>query len=99
MGIGASVAAVTLGATVVEKHLTLRRADGGVDSEFSMEPDEFGNLVREAEIARQALGKVQFGPSEGDDRSFELIFIPGITGNAQMLTLKKARNHLLNCET
>jgi N-acetylneuraminate synthase len=69
MGIGASVAAVTLGATVVEKHLTLRRQDGGVDSEFSMEPEEFGQLVREAEVARQAVGSIRFGPSKGDEAS------------------------------
>jgi pseudaminic acid synthase len=69
MGIGASVAAVTLGASVVEKHVTLKRSDGGVDSEFSMEPEEFGSLVQEANVARQALGVVRFGPSSGDQAS------------------------------
>ena len=66
LGIGASVAAVALGATVVEKHLTLRRLDGGVDSGFSMEPLEFEALVRESEVARQAVGKIVFGPSSED---------------------------------
>jgi N-acetylneuraminate synthase len=68
-GIGASVAAVTLGASVVEKHVTISRSDGGLDSEFSMEPDEFEDLVREAEVARQSVGAVSFGPSSGDEAS------------------------------
>ena len=69
LGIGAAVAAVTLGASVVEKHVTLDRAAGGVDSVFSMEPNEFGQLVRESEIARQAVGVVFFGPNEEDELS------------------------------
>jgi len=69
LGIGASVAAVTLGASVVEKHVTIDRSDGGVDSQFSMEPGEFEDLVREAEVARQSLGRVSFGPSPGDEAS------------------------------
>jgi N-acetylneuraminate synthase len=69
LGIGASVAAVTVGASVVEKHVTISRSDGGVDSEFSMEPKEFGDLVREAEVAKQSLGSVRFGPSPGDEAS------------------------------
>lgn len=66
LGIGVAVAAVTLGATVVEKHVTLDRADGGVDSGFSMEPEEFSQLVTECDRAAMALGEVHFGPSEGD---------------------------------
>jgi len=69
MGIGASIAAVTLGAVVVEKHLTLRRIDGGVDSNFSMEPEEFKSLIMEAELARQSVGKINFGPSADDSPS------------------------------
>ena len=69
MGVGAAVAAVAHGATIVEKHFTLRRADGGVDSTFSLEPDEFGLLVTETERAWQSLGKVQFGPSVAEKRS------------------------------
>jgi len=69
LGIGASLAAVTLGASVVEKHVTISRSDGGVDSQFSMEPEEFEVLVREAKVARQALGTVSFGPSLGDEGS------------------------------
>ena len=58
MGVGVSVASVALGATVIEKHFTLNRADGGVDSTFSMEPAEMTQLVLETERAWQALGKV-----------------------------------------
>lgn len=61
MGIGVSVAAVALGARVIEKHFTLRRADGGVDSAFSLEPEELKALVIETERAFLALGNVQIG--------------------------------------
>jgi N-acetylneuraminate synthase len=56
MGIGAAVAAVAFGATLIEKHFTLARADGGVDSAFSIEPLELYSLVIESERAWQALG-------------------------------------------
>lgn len=72
MGIGVSVASVALGATVIEKHFTLRRADGGVDSTFSMEPEEMKSLVVETERAWQALGKISYGPTEKEKGS--LIF-------------------------
>jgi N-acetylneuraminate synthase len=62
MGIGVAVATVAFGATVIEKHFTLRRADGGVDSAFSIEPQEMAQLVVESERAWQALGRVQYGP-------------------------------------
>jgi N-acetylneuraminate synthase len=61
MGVGAAVAAVAQGATVVEKHFTLARADGGVDSTFSLEPHELAALVTETERAWQSLGSVQYG--------------------------------------
>ncbi len=72
MGIGAAVASVALGATVIEKHFTLSRADGGVDSAFSMEPDEVRALVAETKRAWQALGKIHYGPTENEKKS--LIF-------------------------
>lgn len=59
----AAVAAVALGACIVEKHLTLRRSDGGPDASFSLEPDEFSNLVVSVREAHAALGSVRFGPS------------------------------------
>jgi pseudaminic acid synthase len=69
MGIGVSVAAVALGARVLEKHFTLNRADGGVDSTFSMEPDEMAALVTESERAFQALGTISYGPTEKEKAS------------------------------
>jgi N-acetylneuraminate synthase len=69
MGIGVAVGSVTLGATVIEKHFTLRRADGGVDSAFSMEPEEMSQLVIEAERAWQALGKIHYGRTEAEKAS------------------------------
>lgn len=61
LGIGAAIAAVALGATVIEKHFTLSRADGGVDSAFSLEPNEMALLVQESARAWQAMGNVQYG--------------------------------------
>lgn len=69
MGLGTSVAAVAHGATVIEKHFTLSRADGGVDSTFSMEPAEMAQLVMETERAWQALGQVSYGPTEKEMKS------------------------------
>lgn len=69
MGVGAAVASVALGATVVEKHFTLRRADGGVDSAFSLEPEELTQLVVETERARLAMGQVHYGLTASEEKS------------------------------
>ncbi|RTQ52236.1 pseudaminic acid synthase [Hymenobacter gummosus] len=69
MGVGAAVGAVALGATVVEKHVTLRRADGGVDSAFSLEPEEVAQLVTETERVWQALGHIQYGVQRAEEKS------------------------------
>ncbi len=69
MGIGTSVAAVAHGATVIEKHFTLARKDGGVDSSFSLEPREFKSLVVETERAWQSLGEVIYGGVDSEDKS------------------------------
>jgi len=69
MGVGASVAAVAHGATVIEKHFTLSRKDGGVDSAFSLEPEEMKALVIETERAWQSLGEVKYGPTEAEKGS------------------------------
>lgn len=71
MGVGVSVASVALGATVIEKHFTLRRADGGVDSTFSMEPEEMRLLVTETEKAWQALGQITYGPTKNEQASMK----------------------------
>jgi N-acetylneuraminate synthase len=69
MGTGVSVAAVALGATVIEKHFTLNRADGGVDSTFSMEPAEMRALVVESGRAWQALGGISYGATSVEQKS------------------------------
>ena len=71
MGIGAGIAAVALGARVLEKHFTLRRADGGVDSSFSLEPEELKNLVIESERAFLAMGKVNYILTEKEQKSLQ----------------------------
>ena len=71
LGVGVSVASVALGATVIEKHFTLNRADGGVDSAFSMEPAEMAQLVAETERAWQAKGHVNYGPTDAEKKSIQ----------------------------
>ncbi len=69
MGIGVSIAAISQGASVIEKHFTIDRSEGGVDSAFSMEPQEMSLLVIESERAWQSLGKVTYGPSKEEEQS------------------------------
>ena len=69
MGVGVAVASVALGASVIEKHFTLSRADGGVDSAFSLEPRELQTLVVESERAWQALGRINYGPTNAEQKS------------------------------
>lgn len=71
LGIGAAVASVALGVSAIEKHFTLARADGGVDSAFSMEPEEMAQLVRECETAAQALGCVSYEMQEQEKKSLQ----------------------------
>ena len=71
LGIGVSVAAVALGATIIEKHFTLSRADGGVDSAFSLEPPELARLVVECSAAALAVGSVAYGPTETEVPSLQ----------------------------
>ncbi len=69
MGIGVPIAAVTLGAVLIEKHFTLSRAEGGVDPAFSMEPAELKSLVVESERAWQALGEIKYGIQKAEEKN------------------------------
>jgi N-acetylneuraminate synthase len=72
LGIGVSVAAIALGATAIEKHLTLNRADGGADAAFSMEPAEFAMLVKEGNSAALALGNSEWSMQDSEKESRRL---------------------------
>lgn len=88
-GIGVAVAAAALGATMIEKHLTLRRADGGPDAAFSMEPEEFAQLVTECRRAEQAIGEVRYGPTESEAASLRLRRQPrGMRGESNNQRIK-----------
>ena len=72
LGIGVSIAAIALGAAAIEKHITLRRSDGGADGAFSLEPEEFAMLVKEGTSANQALGKSEWSMQESEKESRRL---------------------------
>ncbi len=95
MGIGVSVAAVTLGATVIEKHFTTSRAEGGVDAAFSMEPHELKMLVEETERAWNSLGKIQYGPTSAEKDSTKFrrsLYIGEDLQAGDILTKENVRN-------
>jgi pseudaminic acid synthase len=94
MGVGAAVAAVAHGATVVEKHFTLRRADGGVDSAFSLEPAEMQSLVLETERAWKSMGHVTYGPTQAEKKSLAFrrsIYIAEDIAAGDVLTAENLR--------
>lgn len=68
-GIGVALASIAFGSTIIEKHFTLDRNDGGVDSKFSLEPHELTNLVIESKRAWQALGRINYGPTKNEKSS------------------------------
>ena len=69
LGIGVAVASIALGASVIEKHFTLSRADGGVDAAFSLETDEMAQLVRECRAAALAMGEVCYEIADQEKKS------------------------------
>ena len=94
MGIGAALAAVSHGASIIEKHFTLRRSDGGVDSAFSMEPEEMKELVLETDRVYQALGTISYGPKETEKSSLifrRSLYIAEDIKNGDILTKKNLR--------
>lgn len=94
MGVGVAVAAVAHGAVVVEKHFTLRRADGGVDSTFSLEPEEMASLVVETERAWQSLGQISYGATKAEQKSLAFrrsVYIAEDVAAGEVLTAKNLR--------
>lgn len=69
MGIGVAIGAIAHGATIIEKHFTLSRKDGGVDSDFSLEPQELKSLVEESKRVWQSLGSVKYGATKTEENS------------------------------
>ncbi len=72
LGIGTALGAVAFGASVIEKHFTLDRSKGGVDSAFSIEPSELSQLVKESKQVWQSIGAVSYGPTQEERKSIEL---------------------------
>lgn len=72
LGIGVSIAAIALGASVIEKHITIKRADGGADAAFSLEPQEFADLVSQGKNAFEALGDSDWSIQESEKESRRL---------------------------
>jgi N-acetylneuraminate synthase len=94
LGIGVPLAAISLGATVIEKHFTLSRAEGGVDSAFSLEPSEMHALTQEAARAWQALGDVRYGATEVEKKALQFrrsLYIATDLQNGDILTRENIR--------
>lgn len=94
MGVGVAVASVALGATVIEKHFTLCRADGGVDSTFSLEPSEMHDLVVETERAWHSIGAVAYGPTVAEKASLQFrrsLYVAQDLQAGQVLTVENLR--------
>ncbi|MBN8703036.1 MAG: pseudaminic acid synthase [Bacteroidetes bacterium] len=94
MGVGVSIAAIGMGACVIEKHFTLRRSDGGVDSAFSMEPEEMKVLVDESEKAWLAIGKVQLEVQQVEQKSLlfkRSIYVVKDINEGELLTEENIR--------
>ena len=95
MGVAVPIAAVALGACILEKHLCLRRADGGPDGAFSLEPEEFKAMVDAVRVAEKALGSVQFapGPSEASSRRFRRsLFVVEDVHQGELFTERNVRS-------
>ena len=94
MGNGAAIAAVSHGATIIEKHFTLSRDDGGVDSAFSLEPEEMKSLVFETKQAWMSLGKIYYGATESEKSSMKFrrsVYISKDLKKGQKITKKNIK--------
>ena len=95
LGSSAAVMAVALGARLIEKHLTLDRADGGPDSSFSMEPPEFAQMVRDIRQAEQSLGHITYTPSSGEEKNLffrRSLFVVEDVKKGEIFTTKNVRS-------
>jgi pseudaminic acid synthase len=95
LGIEVAVAAVALGASVIEKHFTLSRAEPGPDSSFSIEPEELGRLVASIRVVEQALGGVSYGPTQAQRASLALrrsLFVVADVARGEVLTADNVRS-------
>ncbi len=94
LGIGVSIAAIALGAAAIEKHLTLRRSDGGADGAFSMQPEEFASLVEEGRSAFQALGNATWSIQGSEKESRRLrrsLYVAKNVEAGEIVTLENVR--------
>ena len=94
LGIGVSVAAIALGATAIEKHITIKRSDGGADGAFSMEPEEFKTLVQEGNAAKSALGNGDWRIQESEAESRRLrrsLYVVRNVGVGEKITNENVR--------
>jgi len=95
MGVAVPVAAVALGACIIEKHLCLSRAHGGPDSGFSLEPQEFKAMVDAVRVAEKSLGNVQFAPSSREVNSLKFrrsLFAAENVGKGELFTTRNVRS-------
>lgn len=94
VGVGVAFASVALGASVIEKHFTLSRAEGGVDSAFPLEPHSLESLIVESERAWSALGEVRYGPAEAEQESLVIrrsIFVAQDISEGDVFTTENLR--------
>lgn len=94
MGVGVAIGAIAYGATMIEKHFTLKRADGGVDSAFSMEPHELESLVLESERVWHAKGTVSYGASADEKPSMRFrrsLYVAEDMREGELLTEKNLK--------
>jgi pseudaminic acid synthase len=93
-GIGVSLGSIAFGSTVIEKHFTLARSDGGIDSLFSLEPNELKNLSLESKSIWQALGGIHYGPTAAEEKSLigrRSIYVSEDIKKGEVLTTKNIR--------